>query len=194
MQVQLLLNKLSSLEVKTICPLHGPILDENIEYYINKYNIWSKYESEDDGIFIAYNSIHGNTRKAVEYLDEILKYKGVKNVIVTDLARCDMAEAIEDAFRYSKLIVATPTYDAGLFPFTETFLNELKHKNYQNKKIGIIENGSWAPMAAKCVKEALGNMKNIVFCDTIVTIKSKMKEENKKELNKLVDEILGGEK
>ena len=193
MQVQLLLKKVSNLDVKIICPLHGPILKENLEYYINKYDIWSSYKPEDDGVFIAYNSIHGNTAKAIEKLEEILKESGAKKVVITDLAREDMAEAIEDAFRYDKLIIATPTYDAGLFPHTELFLRELQHKNYQNKKVGIIENGSWAPMAAKCVKEILDTMKNLEICDTTVTIKTRMNEQNIEEMEKLSKEILGGE-
>ncbi len=193
MQVQLLLKKVANLDVKIICPLHGPILKENLEYYINKYDIWSSYKPEDDGVFIAYNSIHGNTRKAIEELEEILKESGANKVVVTDLAREDMAEAIEDAFRYDKLIIATPTYDAGLFPYTELFLRELQHKNYQNKKVGIIENGSWAPMAAKCVKDILNTMKEIKICDTTVTIKTRMNEQNREEMKKLSNEILGGE-
>ena len=193
MQVQLLLKKVANLDVKTICPLHGPILKENLEYYINKYDVWSSYKPEDDGVFIAYNSIHGNTRKAIETLVEVLNNNGAKKVVVSDLAREDMAEAIEDAFRYDKLIIATPTYDAGLFPHTELFLRELQHKNYQNKKVGIIENGSWAPMAAKYVKEILSTMKDIKICDTTVTIKTRMNDANKEEMTKLANEILGGE-
>jgi len=193
MQVQLLLKKVANLNVKTICPLHGPILKENLEYYINKYDIWSSYKPEDDGVFIAYNSIHGNTGKAIEKLEELLKKSGAKKVMTTDLAREDMAEAIEDAFRYDKLIIATPTYDAGLFPHTELFLRELQHKNYQNRKVGIVENGSWAPMAAKCVKEILNTMKDISICDTTVTIKTRMNEQNEEEMKKLVNEILGGD-
>lgn len=190
MQVQLLLKKVANLDVKAICPLHGPVLKENLSYYINKYDVWSSYKPEDDGVFIAYNSIHGNTEKAIEKLEEILKENGAKKIVVTDLAREDMAEAIEDAFRYDKLIIATPTYDAGLFPHTELFLRELQHKSYQNKKVGIVENGSWAPMAAKCVKEILNTMKNINICDTTVTIKTRMNEQNIEEMKKLSNEIL----
>ena len=193
LQVQLLLKKVSNLDVKVICPLHGPILKENLQYYINKYDIWSSYKSENEGIFIAYNSIHGNTKSAIEELEVILKEKGAQKIVVTDLAREDMAEAIEDAFRYDKLIIATPTYDAGLFPHTELFLRELQHKNYQNKKIGIIENGSWAPMAAKCIKEIISSMKNIEICDTTVTIKTRMNNQNREEMKKLAKEIRGGE-
>ncbi len=190
MQVQQLLNKVVNLEVKMICPLHGPILKENLEYYINKYDIWSKYEPEDDGVFIAYNSIHGKTKEAVEKLAEILKQDGAKKVSISDLARDDMAEAIEDAFRYDKLIVASPTYDAGLFPFMEKFLRHLKHKNYQNRKVGIIENGSWAPMAGKCMESIIKEMKNVEICSPIVTIKTTMDEKNIEDLKELSKNIL----
>ena len=173
-----------------ICPLHGPILKDNLEYYINKYNIWSSYSAEDEGILIAYNSIHGNTEKAVEKLVELLKEKNVSKIVVSDLAREDMAEVIEDAFRYNKLIIASPTYDAGLFPATEKFLRSLKHKNYQNRKVGIIENGSWAPMAAKCIKEILVEMKNIEICDKVVTIKTTMNSDSIIEMEQFVDEII----
>lgn len=189
-QVQMLLKKAANLDIKIICPLHGPILKENLEYYINKYDIWSSYTPEDDGVFIAYNSIHGNTRNAVEELEKILKENGAKKVVVSDLAREDMAEIIEDAFRYDKLIIATPTYDAGLFPTTELFLKELKHKNYQNRKVGIIENGSWAPMAGKQVKAIFEEMKDINICENIVTIKTKMTQENEINMKKLAKEIL----
>ena len=189
-QVQLLLKKVANLDVQTICPLHGPILKENLEYYINKYDVWSSYTPEDKGVLIAYNSIHGNTRKAVEELEQILKANGVEKVVVSDLAREDMAEVVEDAFRYDKMIIATPTYDAGLFPFTELFLRELAHKNYQNRKIAIMENGSWAPMAAKHVKDILQTMKNIEICNKVVTIKTRMTEENKSEMKDLVKELL----
>ena len=189
-QVQLLLKKAANLDISMICPLHGPILKENLEYYINKYEIWSSYKPEDDGILIAYNSIHGNTKKAVEKIEEMLKENGAKKIVVSDLAREDIAEVIEDAFRYDKMIIATPTYDAGLFPTTELFLRELKHKNYNNRKIGIIENGSWAPMAAKNIKEILNQMKNITVCDTTVTIKTRMNDKNIEEMNTLVKEIL----
>ena len=173
--------------LSTLYPL---ILNENLEYYIGKYNTWSSYTPEDDGVFIAYNSIHGNTAKAVEKLEEMLKQNGVEKVIVSDLAREDIAEVIEDAFRYDKMIIATPTYDAGLFPATELFLRDLKHKNYQNRKIGIMENGSWAPMAAKNVKEILSDMKDIQVCDTVVTLKTRMNEQNVEQMENLVKEIL----
>lgn len=189
-QVQILLKKASTLDIKTICPLHGPILTENLEHYINKYDLWSSYEPEDEGVLIAYNSIHGNTKEAVIELEKILKENGAKKVVISDLSRDDMAETIEDAFRYDKLVIASPTYDAGLFPTTEKFLRHLKHKNYQNRKIALIENGSWAPMAAKCMKEIISELKNITLIENIVTIKTKMTEENKEEMNQLAKSLL----
>lgn len=190
MQVQNLLKKLANLEVKMICPLHGPILKENLEYYIGKYNIWSSYQSEDDGVFIAYASIHGNTADAAKELSEILKEKGAKKVVLTDLARDDMAEAIEDAFRYDKIILAASSYNFGVFPPMEQFLHHLSGKNYQNKKIGLIENGSWAPTAGKCMKELVDTMKNIEVCEPMVTIRSTLKPESREKLNELADNIL----
>ena len=188
-QVQAVLKKASTLDIQIICPLHGPILKENLEYYINKYDIWSSYKPEDEGILIAYNSIHGNTAKAVEKLKDMLEENNVGKVVASDLSREDMAEVIEDAFRYDRMIIATPTYDAGLFPTTEKFLNHLKHKNYQNRKVGIIENGSWAPMAAKLVKEKLSGMKDITICEPVVTIKTRMKENTVNELKELAKEM-----
>ena len=190
LQVQQLLKKISSVDIKMICPLHGPILKDNLDYYISKYDIWSSYKPEDEGVLVAYNSIHGNTRNAIEKLEIILKENGAKKVIAIDLARADMAEAIVDAFRYDKLIIASPTYDAGLFPTTEKFLRQLDHKNYQNRKIGIIENGSWAPMAGKCMIEIIKNFKDVKICDTIVTIKTKLNNESTEKLEQLVKEIL----
>ena len=189
-QVQQLLKKVSKLDIKMICPLHGPVLKENLNYYINKYDTWSSYKPEDDAVLVAYNSIHGNTRKAVENLEEMLKENGAKKVVVSDLSREDMAEVIENAFRYDKLIIASPTYDAGLFPTTEKFLRHLKHKNYQSRKIGIIENGSWAPMAAKLMKDIISDMKDIKVCDTVVTIKTRLNDETKQKMEDLVKEIL----
>lgn len=189
-QVQQLLKKVSKLDIKMICPLHGSILKENLNYYINKYDTWSSYKPEDDGVLVVYNSIHGNTRKAVENLEEMLKENGAKKVVVSDLSREDMAEVIENAFRYDKLIIASPTYDAGLFPTTEKFLRHLKHKNYQSRKIGIIENGSWAPMAAKLMKDIISDMKDIKVCDTVVTIKTRLNDETKQKMEDLVKEIL----
>ena len=185
MQVQALLKKVANLEVEIICPLHGPILKENLSYYINKYDKWSSYEPEDEGILVAYNSIHGNTKKAVERLEKILLEAGAKKVILSDLAREDMAEVIEDAFRYDKMIVACPTYDAGLFPFMEKFLRHLKHKNYQKRTVGIIENGSWAPAAAKNMKELLEQMKDITIVEPIIHIKTTMNEQNEQEMQQL---------
>lgn len=190
MQVQAILKKATNLEIKTICPLHGPILTENLEYYINKYDIWSSYKPEDEGILIAYNSIHGNTGKAVEKLAEILRQKGVENVVVSDLSRSDMAEVIEDAFRYDKMIIASPTYDAGLFPTTEKFLRHLKAKNYQNRKVGLIENGSWAPMAGKHMKDILKDMKDISICEPMVTIKTTMNDETVSKIEELAEKFV----
>lgn len=190
MQVQTLLKKLANLSIETICPLHGPILKENLSYYINKYDIWSSYKPEDEGILIAYNSIHGNTKKAVERLEEILIKAGAKKVITSDLAREDMAEVIEDAFRYDKMILACPTYDAGLFPYMEKFLRHLKHKNYQNRTVAIIENGSWAPAAAKNMQELLEQMKEIKITEPIIHIKTTMSKENEEEMKKLAQNII----
>lgn len=188
--VQSLLKKASSLDIKIICPLHGPVLTENLEYYIEKYNIWSSYSPEDDGVLIAYASIHGNTASAVKKLAEILNEKGAKKVVVTDLSRDDTAEAVEDAFRYDKLIVACPTYDGVIFPCMEDFLYHLKIKAYQKRKVGIVENGSWAPMSGKLMKEYFSQMKDITLCENTVTIKSSVKENTLSDLEKLADEIL----
>ena len=165
-------------------------LSEKEKFYINKYDTWSSYKPEDEGILVAYNSIHGNTKKAVEELEKMLKENGVKKVVVSDLSRNDMSETIANAFRYDKLIIASPTYDTGLFPSTEKFLRNLKHKNYQNRRIGIIENGSWAPMAAKCMNDIIKEMKNIETCNTTVTIKTRMNDESKKKMKELVKELL----
>ena len=190
MQVQALLKKASALEIEKICPLHGPILTENLGYYIDKYDTWSKYEPEDDGVFIACASIHGNTMKAAEKLADILRDKGAKKVVLTDLARCDIAEAVEDAFRYDKLIVASPTYDGGLFPCMEDFISHLKAKTYQNRKVAIMENGSWAPSAGKHMRTAFENMKNIRICNNSVSICSAMKDKDIEQMKKIADEIL----
>ncbi|MGN1270191.1 MAG: FprA family A-type flavoprotein [Clostridia bacterium] len=189
MQVQAILKKASTLDIKTICPLHGPILKDNLEYYINKYDVWSSYKPEDKGVLIAYNSIHGNTKKAIEKLEELLKQKNVGKIVVSDLSRTDMAEVVEDAFRYDKMIIASPTYDAGLFPTTETFLRRLKHKNYQNRKIGIIENGSWAPMAAKLMLDIIKDMKDIHVYEPVITIKTSINNETIERMQQLVNEI-----
>lgn len=180
-QVQTVLKKASSLDIKTICPLHGPILNENLDHYISLYDTWSSYKAEDKGVFIAYASIYGNTKQAVEKLAEILTEKGVETVKITDLAREDWAEAIEDAFRYDRMVVASPTYDGGIFTPVLEFLQHINSKMYQNRKVGIIENGSWAPMAGKKIKEFLTGMKNIEIVEPTVTVKSAMKQNTIKE-------------
>lgn len=190
-QASALLKKASGLDIQTICPLHGPILSENLEYYIGKYMTWSSYESEDDGVLVAYASIHGNTAKAAKKLGEILEKKGAKKVVVSDLAREDMAEVIEDAFRYDKIVVACATYDGALFPCMEDFLYHLSIKNYQKKKVALMENGSWAPMANKKMRAYFEGMKNITICENMVSIKSAMKENNISEMEALADELLG---
>ncbi len=188
--VQNLLKKASSLEIEKICPLHGPILTENLSYYLNLYNTWSSYGVESEGIVIAYTSVYGNTKKAVLKLADILKEKGCPKVTVTDLARDDMAEAVEDAFRYGKLVLATTTYNSDIFPFMRTFVDALRERQYQNRTIGIIENGSWFPTAAKVIKGMLEKAKDITYTDTTVTIKSAINEENLKQLEALADELM----
>lgn len=188
--VQTLLKKAANLDIKTICPLHGPILKENLGYYIDKYNTWSSYQPEDEGVLVAYASIHGNTEKAAKLIAKTLEEKGAPKVAITDLTRDDMAEAIEDAFRYSKLIIAASSYDGGVFPPMEDFLNRLSHKAYQNRTVGLVENGSWAPCAARAMKGFVENMKNITICDNTVTIKSTLKDADMDSVNALVDEIL----
>ena len=186
--VQTLLKKASTLDIKMICPLHGPILKDNLGYYIDKYQIWSSYQSEDEGVLVVSASIHGNTKEVALKVVDLLKEKGVK-VAFTDLTRDDMAEAVEDAFRYSKMILAGATYDGGVFSPMEDFLHRLQHKGYQNKTVGLIENGSWAPLANKVMKEMLTPMKNITICENKVTIKSTYKDENQEAINQLVEEI-----
>lgn len=186
--VQTLLKKASTLDIKMICPLHGPILKDNLVYYIDKYQIWSSYQSEDEGVLVASASIHGNTKEVALKVVDLLKEKGVK-VAFTDLTRDDMAEAVEDAFRYSKMILAGATYDGGVFSPMEDFLHRLQHKGYQNKTVGLIENGSWAPLANKVMKDMLTPMKNITICENTVTIKSTYKDENQEAINQLVEEI-----
>lgn len=182
--VQTLLKKASTLDIKMICPLHGPILKDNLGYYIDKYQIWSSYQSEDEGVLVASASIHGNTKEVALKVVDLLKEKGVK-VAFTDLTRDDMAEAVEDAFRYSKMILAGATYDGGVFSPMEDFLHRLQHKGYQNKTVGLIENGSWAPLANKVMKEMLTPMKNVTICENTVTIKSTYKDENQEAINQL---------
>ena len=189
-QVQNVLKKAATLDIAKIYPLHGPMLTENLGYYINKYDIWSSYRPEEKGIFIAYASIYGHTKAAAEKLKEILEAKGAPKVAIADLARYDMAEAVEDAFRYDRLVLASVTYDGGIFPFMAAFLARLKSKNFQNRTVGFIENGSWAPMSAKKMRDELEGLKDITFLENKVTIKSAMKQENIKELEVMADELL----
>ncbi len=189
-QVQNLLKKASALDIQTICPLHGPVLKENLGYYLDLYNTWSSYEPEDEGVIVAYASIHGNTAKAAKQIADKLKAKGVEKMEVMDLSRNDMAEAVEAAFRYDKMVLACATYDGGLFPVMEDFLNHLKSKNFQKRKAALVENGSWAPLAAKKMRESLESMKNIEICENIVSIKSTVKEENVEQMDKMIDELL----
>ena len=190
-QVQAVLKKAAALDIKTICPLHGPVLTENLGYYIDKYNTWSSYAPEDKGVLVAFASIYGGTKKAAEKLAEKLTAAGVEKVVVSDLARSDMAEVIEDAFRYDRMVVAAPTYDAGLFPVMEDFLNHLKAKNYSNRKVGVVENGTWAPMAAKKMTEILATLKNVTLAETVVTVKSTLSAESEAAMDKLVAEMAG---
>ena len=187
--VQTLLKKAAGLDIKTICPLHGPVLKDNLNYYIEKYLTWSSYEPEDDGILVACASIHGNTKAAALKMVDILKENGYEKVAFTDLTRDDMAEAVENAFRYGRLIVAAASYDGGVFPPMEDFVNRLSHKAYQKRKVGIIENGSWAPTAARWLKTAFEGMKNITICPDIVTIKSTMNDNNIADMKKMAEEI-----
>lgn len=189
-QVQALLKKAAALDIKMICPLHGPILKENLGHYIERYSVWSSYEPEEEGVFVAYASIHGNTAAAALKMAEILKAKGAKKIEVMDLAREDMAEAVENAFRYSSMILAAASYDAGVFPCMEDFLHHLKSKNYQNRKIGIIENGSWAPSAAKTIRGILDGMKNIRIAEPAVTIKSVMKDADIPKMEELAEAVI----
>lgn len=188
-QVQNLLKKAATLDISMICPLHGPVLKENLGYYIDKYNTWSKYEPEEDGVLVAYASIHGNTAKAAVRCAEMLRNHGISNVMALDLSRDDMAEAVELAFKYDKMVLACATYDGGLFLPMEDFLNHLKSKNYQKRKVALIENGSWAPLAAKKMRECLDTMKDITICDNVVSIKSVMNSENLETMNELVKEL-----
>lgn len=189
MQVQNLLKKAQTLDIQTICPLHGPILDENIGYYVDLYNTWSSYGVETEGVVIAYTSVYGNTKQAVEMLAEKLKNNGCPKVAVNDLARCDMAEAVEDAFRYSELVLATTTYNGEIFPFMKTFIDALTERNYQNRTIALMENGTWAPTAAKVMKSAFENSKNINFAENTVSIKSALKPEDEEKIELLAQEL-----
>ncbi len=188
--VQTLLKKVAALDIQIICPLHGPVLTENLEYYINLYDIWSSYKAEAEGVFVAYASIHGNTAKVALKIKEILEAKGCKKVAVADLSRDDIAEAVEDAFKYGKMVLLAASYDGGVFPPMETFLYHLKSKAYQNRKVAVVENGSWAPSAARAMVSILEPMKNVTVCENKVTIKSTMKDADVIALEALADEIL----
>ena len=188
-QVQALLKKAAGLEIDIICPLHGPVLSENLGYYLNLYNIWSSYAVETEGIVIAYTSIYGHTRAAVELLAEKLKAKGCPKVVLNDLARCDIAEAVEDAFRYSKLVLATTTYNADVFPFMKQFIDHLTERNFQNRTVAFVENGSWAPLAAKTMKTMLANSKNLTFAEPTVTIRSALNADSTEQLETLAEEL-----
>ena len=190
-QVQTILKKAATLDIKTICPLHGPILKDDLSHYLKQYDIWSSYQTETDGVAIFYTSVYGHTKEAVELLKEKLAANGTPKIAVTDLARDDIAEAVEDAFRYGKIVLATTTYNAGIFPFMETFIAHLMERNFQNKKIGLIENGSWAPLAAKVMKDKLANAKNITFVEPVVKILSSLNEENVKQIDALAEALSG---
>lgn len=188
-QVQALLKKAAALDIAIICPLHGPVLNENLGYYLDKYNTWSSYAVEDEGVVIAYTSVYGHTKEAVEELAEKLNQRGCPNVVVADLARCDMAEAVADAFRYSKLVLATTTYNATIFPHMQNFIDHLTARNYQGRTIGMIENGAWAPMAAKVMKKMLETSKNLTYTDTTVTVKCALNDASRAQIDALADEL-----
>lgn len=189
MQVQTVLKKAAGLDIQTICPLHGPVLTENLKYYINLYDIWSSYRVETEGVVIAYTSVYGNTKKAVEKLAELLREKGVEKVVLQDLARTDMAEAVEDAFRYGKLVLATTTYNGDVFPFMKEFIHYLTERGYQKRTVGLIENGTWASTAAKVMRDMLQNSKELQFTETTVTIKSALNETSEAQLSALAEEL-----
>lgn len=189
LQVQTVLKKISGTEIKKICPLHGPILESDLNYYVNLYRIWSSYGVESEGVCVAYTSVYGNTEKGVELLVEKLKENGCVKVAVNNLARCDMAEAVEDAFRYGKLILASTTYNGDVFPFMKQFIDHLVERNYQNRTVGFIENGTWAPVAAKVMKEKFAKCKNIEFSETTVTIQSALSDDSRLALSKLAEEF-----
>ena len=188
-QVQALLKKAAALDIAVICPLHGPVLNENLGYYLDKYNTWSSYAVEDEGVVIAYTSVYGHTKEAVEELAEKLNQRGCPNVVVADLARCDMAEAVADAFRYSKLVLATTTYNATIFPHMQSFIDHLTARNYQGRTVGMIENGAWAPMAAKVMKKMLETSKNLTYTDTTVTVKCAVNDASRAQIDALADEL-----
>ncbi|WP_418568037.1 FprA family A-type flavoprotein [Hominenteromicrobium sp.] len=188
-QVQALLKKAAALDIAIICPLHGPVLNENLGYYLDKYNTWSSYAVEDEGVVIAYTSVYGHTKEAVEELAEKLNQRGCPNVVVADLARCDMAEVVADAFRYSKLVLATTTYNAAIFPHMQSFIDHLTARNYQGRTVGMIENGAWAPMAAKVMKKMLETSKNLTYTDTTVTVKCALNDASRAQIDALADEL-----
>ena len=188
-QVQALLKKAAALDIAIICPLHGPVLNENLGYYLDKYNTWSSYAVEDEGVVIAYTSVYGHTKEAVEERAEKLNQRGCPNVVVADLARCDMAEAVADAFRYSKLVLATTTYNATIFPHMQSFIDHLTARNYQGRTVGMIENGAWAPMAAKVMKKMLETSKNLTYTDTTVTVKCALNDASRAQIDALADEL-----
>lgn len=188
-QVQALLKKAAALDIAIICPLHGPVLNENLGYYLDKYNTWSSYAVEDEGVVIAYTSVYGHTKEAVEELAEKLNQRGCPNVVVADLARCDMAEVVADAFRYSKLVLATTTYNATIFPYMQSFIDHLTARNYQGRTVGMIENGAWAPMAAKVMKKMLETSKNLTYTDTTVTVKCALNDASRAQIDALADEL-----
>ena len=188
-QVQALLKKAAALDIAIICPLHGPVLNENLGYYLDKYNTWSSYAVEDEGVVIAYTSVYGHTKEAVEELAEKLNQRGCPNVVVADLARCDMAEAVADAFHYSKLVLATTTYNATIFPHMQNFIDHLTARNYQSRTVGMIENGAWAPMAAKVMKKMLETSKNLTYTDTTVTVKCALNDASRAQIDALADEL-----
>lgn len=188
-QVQALLKKAAALDIAIICPLHGPVLNENLGYYLDKYNTWSSYAVEDEGVVIAYTSVYGHTKEAVEELAEKLNQRGCPNVVVADLARCDMAEAVADAFRYSKLVLATTTYNATIFPYMQSFIDHLTARNYQGRTVGMIENGAWAPMAVKVMKKMLETSKNLTYTDTTVTVKCALNDASRAQIDALADEL-----
>ena len=188
-QVQALLKKAAALDISIICPLHGPVLNENLGYYLDKYNTWSSYAVEDEGVVIAYTSIYGHTKEAVEELAEKLNQRGCPNVVVADLARCDMAEVVADAFRYRKLVLATTTYNATIFPHMQNFIDHLTARNYQGRTVGMIENGAWAPMAAKVMKKMLETSKNLTYTDTTVTVKCALNDASRAQIDALADEL-----
>ena len=188
-QVQALLKKAAALDIAIICPLHGPVLNENLGYYLDKYNTWSSYAVEDEGVVIAYTSVYGHTKEAVEELAEKLNQRGCPNVVVADLARCDMAEAVADAFRYSKLVLATTTYNATIFPHMQSFIDHLTARNYQGRTVGMIENGAWAPMAAKVMKKMLETSKNLTYTHTTVTVKCALNDASRAQIDALADEL-----